>query len=207
MRASEKGRLVIAQPHELLCDALETLLVAAGLEVVARCTRPCELDHCVGMAGADVALLDAEMAAGGDVEDVVGAVRRGLPDGKIVLLAPGLDPALARSSLQLEVDGVVLKRAAGDDVVAALRRVVAGDAVFPCGWLAAAHRAEAQALSARQLEVLELIAAGLPNETIAERLFISKNTVKFHVAAIYQRLGVRNRVQASHALAELRGAG
>ena len=59
--------------------------------------------------------------------------------------------------------------------------------MFPAGWLAAAHRAAdpCDGLSGRQLEVLELLGQGLPNATIAKRLFISKNTVKFHVAAIY----------------------
>jgi DNA-binding NarL/FixJ family response regulator len=79
--------------------------------------------------------------------------------------------------------------------------------VFPAGWLAAAASRSAEApLSARQLEVLELLAAGLPNAVIARRLFISPNTVKFHVAAIYQRLGVSNRVQAAQALERLRAS-
>ena len=91
--------------------------------------------------------------------------------------------------------------------MAALARIAAGDAVFPAGWLSAARRAgdaPEAALSPRQLEVLELLAEGLPNDVIAKRLFISRNTVKFHVAAIYQRLGVSNRVQAAHALDSLR---
>jgi len=204
MRSSDEVRLVIAQPHELMCGALENLLSSAGLQVVAHCTKAADIGDCVRAAAPDVALVDAEMA---DVADLVAAVRSGLPDARLVLLAPGLDPALAQASLDLEVDGVVLKCASAGDVVATLRRVVAGDTVFPSGWLAAAHRARAPSLSARQLEVLELIAEGLPNETIAERLYISKNTVKFHVAAVYQRLGVRNRVQAAHALSEMRAAG
>ena len=79
--------------------------------------------------------------------------------------------------------------------------------MFPAGWLAAARRSDGsvrRALSERQVEVLELSGRGLPNATIAKRLFISQNTVKFHVAAIYQRLGVSNRVEAAQALAALR---
>jgi DNA-binding NarL/FixJ family response regulator len=94
-------------------------------------------------------------------------------------------------------------------VVAGLERIAAGDAVFPAGWLTAAHDARGsglETLSSRQLEVLHLLAQGLPNELIAERLFISRNTVKFHVAAIYQRLGVTNRVQAAQALGTSRAA-
>ena len=67
-------------------------------------------------------------------------------------------------------------------------------------------RTALETLSSRQLEVLHLLAQGLPNELIAERLFISRNTVKFHVAAIYQRLGVTNRVQAAQALGTSRAA-
>jgi two-component system, NarL family, response regulator DevR len=203
------ARLLIAQPYELLLEALEHLLGAEGLHVVARCTRTSDLGRCVAAYEPDVVLVDVEMAAEGDVDGLVGVVRSGLNGGRIVLLVPGVDPVLARDSLRLEVDGVVLKCASSCDVVASLRRVLAGDAVFPASWLAAAHRADCpkSCLSVRQIEVLELIAEGLPNETIAERLFISRNTVKFHVAAIYQRLGVSNRVQAAQALSHLRTAG
>ncbi|HWM11237.1 MAG TPA: response regulator transcription factor [Solirubrobacteraceae bacterium] len=156
----------------------------------------------------DIALVDPELAEDGDLPALVATVRRGLGTGRLVLLACRVDPVLARDSLALEVDGVLLKCGCSFDVVAGLRRILAGDAVFPAGWLAAAHRADnghTGTLSERQREVLELLAEGLPNDVIAERLFISKNTVKFHVAAIYDRLGVHNRVQAAHALTVLVG--
>jgi DNA-binding NarL/FixJ family response regulator len=197
---------VLAQPHELICDALEQLLAAAGLHVVACCDRAADLERCLRAHAPDVALIDADMAADGDVAGLIRAAWRGLGDGRLVLLARDVDPALARATLELEVDGVVLKSARSADVIAALRQVAAGDAVFPARWLAAARRVDSSPLdqlSPRQVEVLELIAQGLPNELIAQRLFISRNTVKFHVAAIYQRLGVCNRVQAAHALEQL----
>jgi DNA-binding NarL/FixJ family response regulator len=199
---------VLAQPYELICDALEQLLAAAGLDVVSCCDRPADLDRCLRAYTPDVALVDADMAGGGDVADLIRAARRELGDGRLVMLVPGIDPALARATLALEVDGVVLKCARSADVIAAIRRVAAGDTVFPAGWLAAGRRLESSPLdelSPRQIEVLELIAQGLPNELVAERLFISRNTVKFHVAAIYQRLGISNRVQAAHALETLLG--
>jgi DNA-binding NarL/FixJ family response regulator len=199
-----RPRLVLAQPHELMLEALESLLETSGITVVARCTCGDELERCVRMHAPDVVLVDAELVPARQLADVIRGVWRARAGGRLVLLAPGLDPALARETLALEVDGVLLKSASGDDVSAGLRRIAAGDAVYPAGWLASARRAPDAgcdtALSDRQLEVLELLAEGLPNETIAERLFISKNTVKFHVAAIYQRLGVRNRVEAARAL-------
>jgi DNA-binding NarL/FixJ family response regulator len=126
-----------------------------------------------------------------------------------VLLVAEIEPSVARAALELEVDGVLLKGACADSVVAGLERIAAGDAVFPCGWLAAAHHAEEPwcGLSERQREVLALMRQGLSNAAIGERLFISKNTVKFHVAAIYQRLGVSSRVQAMQAFAEHHATG
>ena len=204
--AGRAARAVLTGPHELVLEALEHLLEQAGLDVVCRCARPADLYRCLTSYAPDVALVDAELAEDGELPALVERVRRGLGTGRLVLLASHVDPALARDSLALEVDGVILKCASSSDVVAGLSRILAGDTVFPAGWLAAAHRAvdgETSTLSERQREVLELLALGLPNEVIAERLFISKNTVKFHVAAIYARLGVHNRVQAAHALAGL----
>jgi DNA-binding NarL/FixJ family response regulator len=207
--APEPGgtRIVLAQPHALMLEALEHLLEQAGLDVVGRCMRAAELDRCLASYAPEIALVDAEFADEGELPELIRNARRGLGTARLVLLAPRVDPVLARDSLAAAVDGVLLKSASSSDVVAALFRILAGDAVFPAGWLAAANRADDRfpgTLSERQLEVLELMAEGLPNETIAERLFISKNTVKFHVAAIYARLGVNNRVQAAQALAELR---
>jgi DNA-binding NarL/FixJ family response regulator len=199
-----RTRLVLAQPHELLLDALRGLLEAAGLRVVATCTCAAELERCLRLHAPDAALVDAELAPGGDVGELLRTARMGMPTGALVLLAPAVGAALARQTFAADVDGVLLKSAAAEDVVATLGRIVAGDAVFPAGWLSAARAPARDALSDRQREVLELLAQGLPNESIAERLFISKNTVKFHVAAIYERLGVRNRVQAAQALAAMR---
>jgi DNA-binding NarL/FixJ family response regulator len=108
-----------------------------------------------------------------------------------------------------EIEGLVLESASISEFVAAVRQVAAGQAVFPEGFLGAVRRAGAVdrtwPLSGRQREVLDLLAEGLPNERIAQRLFISTNTVRFHIREIYHRLGVHNRVQAARVLDEQRG--
>jgi two-component system, NarL family, response regulator DesR len=195
--ATTKPRLVLAQPHELFLKALADLLEEAGFDVVARCTCGDELLRCLRMHSPGIALIDTELAGSGGVTALVRDAWEAMPGGRVVLLAPALEPSLARETLASEVDGVLLKSADAQHVVAGLARIVAGDAVFPAGWLAAARVPAHDPLSERQREVLELIAQGLGNESIAQRLFISKNTVKFHVAAIYERLGVSNRVQAA----------
>jgi DNA-binding NarL/FixJ family response regulator len=203
-------RLALGVTEELVLEALEHLFSGAGLEVVGRCTSAAEVPRCVRARTPDIALIETALAGPVGMGELVRAVTAGSENTRIVFLAPAVDCALARATIELAVDGVVLKGAAADDVVATLRRIGAGDAVFPAGWLAAARRAGASlddALSPRQLEVLELLGKGLPNDVIANRLFISRNTVKFHIAVIYQRLGVHNRVEAVQALWSLRAAG
>jgi DNA-binding NarL/FixJ family response regulator len=204
--AKRRIRLVVGHPFALVLDALERLLELSGLEVVGRCDSAAELERCLQRHEPDVALVDTLLADDGDLASLI----RGRRGGRLVLLVPEVTPALARDAVALEIDGVLLKTAPSKSVIAGLERIAAGDAVFPAGWLSAARSARSsgvETLSSRQLEVLHLLAQGLPNELIAERLFISRNTVKFHVAAIYQRLGVSNRVQAAQALGTLRAAG
>jgi DNA-binding NarL/FixJ family response regulator len=203
-----RTRVIICHPYALVLEALKGLLEDRGLDVVACCDSAADLERCLQRHRPELALVDTLLAPGGDIASLVRAARRGFDSGRLVLLVPAITPMLARDALALEIDGVLLKSARSDSVVAGLERLAAGDAVFPAGWLAAAHRAvePCAGLSERQREVLELLGQGLSNATIAERLFISTNTVKFHVAAIYQRLGVSNRVEAVRALSGLRAA-
>jgi DNA-binding NarL/FixJ family response regulator len=198
--------LVVAGPHKLLLDALSRLLEVSGLLVLGRCTGSRELERCLRAHAPDLALIDTDLAEPTGLADLVQAARSAMPDSRLVLLAPALDRSMARASLGLEIDGLLLKTSSTENVVAALSRVLAGDAVFPAGLLSAARRRPEAELTARQREVLELLAQGLSNQAIADRLYISRNTVKFHVAAIYLQLGVTNRVQAAHALGELERA-
>jgi DNA-binding NarL/FixJ family response regulator len=90
--------------------------------------------------------------------------------------------------------------AAGNEAIAVLRHVLAGQVVYPSAMLSRlAGGSEPELLSERQREVLEQNALGRSNDEIAQSLFISRNTVKFHLREIYARLGVRNRVEASRA--------
>jgi two-component system, NarL family, response regulator DesR len=91
------------------------------------------------------------------------------------------------------------------DAVQVLQHVAQGRTSFPPTLLERlSERPETHGLSMRQLEVLEELAKGRSNDEIARRLFISTNTVKFHLRAIYERLGVHNRVEAAQLLARQR---
>lgn len=163
-----------------------------------------ELDSVLraGRQGLQAVIVDADEQMVGLA--AVAEIRCGYPELKILLLCEAATPAVVRCAIEQRADGVVLKSETVEDMVLALRHVLAGRSVMPVGWQAASLEPEsgaisAAALSAREREVLDLVTAGMSNEEVAKRLVISSNTVKFHLRMIYSRLGVHNRVEATRA--------
>jgi two-component system, NarL family, response regulator LiaR len=198
-------RVVVAHQHELLAEALGRLLDDLGVLVVgSACDSTALLEH-LPETEADVVLLDSGFDPVAGPLVVLGHIRAAAPDLRIVVLAEALDEMLSIAAREGDLDGVVLAGTAGVELVAAIAQVVAGHAVFPAGWLRQVQEAAATnplvQLSPRQREVLHLLSLGMDNDQIAERLYISRNTVKFHVRTIYGRLGVHNRVEAARVLA------
>lgn len=207
-RHAGAARVVVAHRHELVAEALGRLLEHLGLEVAGAAG---DLDALVGHlpeGSADVLVLDAGFDATAGPIVALQRIRELAPETRVVVLAESLDGMLGVLVREGDLDGVVLASDAGADLVAAIAQVVAGHSVFPAGWMRSARRVAAGSplsqLSPRQREVLALLALGMDNDAIATRLYISRNTVKFHVRTIYERLGVHNRVEAARVLA---GAG
>jgi DNA-binding NarL/FixJ family response regulator len=196
----------VGERPALLLTALADLLATVGLEVRCRATSPKALARTLRRDVPDVVLVDTSLGNGDAPLAFVTELREASPDTAVVVLVDELTPSVAHAALEREVSGVVLGSDSAADIAGSLVQVAAGHSVFPAGWLAAVRRAEGESLyavlSVRQLEVLELLAAGLDNARIAQRLHISRNTVKFHVRVIYERLGVTNRVQAARALGQ-----
>jgi DNA-binding NarL/FixJ family response regulator len=202
-------RVVVAHRHELLAEALGRLIADLGVLVVGSACDPAALLGHLPHAKADVLLLDAGFDPATGPLVALDRIRGATPDDlRIVVLADSLDEVLSVAVRQGELDGVVLSTSTGVELVAAIAQVVAGHAVFPAGCL---RRMQASAssnpllqLSPRQRGVLQLLSLGMDNDAIAAQLFISRNTVKFHVRTIYERLGVHNRVEAARVLAGAR---
>jgi len=206
----EGVRVVVAHQHELLAEALGRLLDDLGLVVVgSACDPPALFDH-LPRAAADVLILDAGFDPATGPLVALDRIRAVAPGLRVVVLAEALDEMLCVAAREGDLDGVVLTEAAGVELVAAIAQVVAGHSVFPAGWLRQVQRVAATsplvALSPRQREVLQLLSLGMDNDQIAAQLYISRNTVKFHVRTIYERLGVHNRVEAARVLAGARVA-
>ncbi|TDQ53021.1 response regulator [Actinorugispora endophytica] len=209
--ASSGVRIVLADDEPLLRAGIRAILSAdPSFEVVAEAADGHGLVAAAREHRPDVALVDIQMP-GLDGLSAIGGVRRASPGTAVVILTTfGRDEYISRA-LTEGVDGFVLKASDPRDLLAGVRavadggaylsprvaeRVVAaytGDRARP----RAAARERVAALSPRERDVLALVGAGLTNSEIARRLFLSEDTVKTHLRAVFTRLDVRNRVQAA----------
>ena len=149
----------------------------------------------------DVVLMDLLMPELGGVEATRLIIGR-WPQVRVIAVTSFLEEQKVRAALDAGASGYILKDAPPDEVIAAVRAVAAGGA--PLDPRAARVLLDRQrtarpsrSLSAREREVLGLLAQGLPNKQIARRLGISDRTVKAHLTNVFQQLGVTDRTQAA----------
>jgi DNA-binding NarL/FixJ family response regulator len=197
----------LAAPGMLIAEALGRVVRDAGLHVVGCYATLATLLEKMDRCRPEVVIADADLRQGRDGADAfLGQQRAAGPSSKLVVLTGEVDGPLARAVVAHGVRAVILKSTSAADALAVLRQVVHDRTSFPAAVLAQlGERSESETLSRRQLEVLEQLALGRSNEEIANRLFISVNTVKFHLHEIYERLGVHNRVEAAAVFAQRPG--
>lgn len=202
--AAPEIRVVVADERRLLAEALAALLgTMAGFVVAGVVTHERDLGS-IGPGPPDVLLVAVDTASNTGF-GLVRAIRARMPDVETVIVADALVPELVRFVLEQRLGGLLLSDMSAPGVATCLDEIVHGRAVMPVGWqgmLAADRDCPLEALSGRQLEVLKLLADGCSYEEIGTRLFITLNTVKFHVRSIFVRLGVGNRMAAARIFAQ-----
>jgi DNA-binding NarL/FixJ family response regulator len=195
---------IVGGAGTLAAEALRWMLTEGGNRVVGTYPSTCEFVSATraGEVDPQVAIVDADDQAG--TAAVVGKIRGAHPAVKIVLLCEATSRAVVHCAIDEHVEGLVVKSDTAEQLRLAVRHVVEGRSVMPVGWHAAllepAPDVRLAALTVREREVLDLVALGLSNREIADRLVISHDTVKFHLRTIYSRLGVHNRLQATRAV-------
>ncbi len=209
--SGEQITIVLADDHQVVRAGLRLLLQAEdGFEVVAEAGDVATTERRVAAYHPRVLVLDLNMPGGsslpGNVQDMsaVGSLpaiprlRETAPGTQIVVLTMQNDPAFAREALRAGAIGYVLKEAADSELVQAVRLAAEGRTYLNPelgARLAAAPQAVGPPddLSARELEVLRLIALGYTNGEIATRLYLSVRTVESHRAHIQQKTGRTTR--------------
>jgi two-component system NarL family response regulator len=147
----------------------------------------------------DVTLLDMRMPGLSGI-DVASAIHASHPDAKTVMLTSYGGVGDVRRSLAAGMKGYLTKDVRRDELLKAIRTVAQGGMYLPQALSAALEAQDGELqLSTREIQVLELIVAGLPNKSIAHTLNIAEATAKHHVRHILHKLGAQDRTQAATA--------
>lgn len=195
MSMEKRLRLIIADDHALFRQGLkELLLLQPDVEVVGEVEHFSELASMLTTTPCDVLLLDLQMErwVGGSIERLSRVTR-------IVVLTASERKEDALAALRMGAHAFVQKRYAVETLMEAIRSAAQGQVWIPPALhaeLAAQLRAPAASqLSNRETEIIRCVAAGLRNAEVAQQLSIGESTVKTHLNNIFQKLGIRDRVE------------
>ena len=202
MRELDEKSAVLLDRHPLWLDAMETLVEGLGIEVVGRARHG---DHAVALVEQhrpDV------LVAGIDVSnaDELACVRRAAqahPGLRSVVVAESGDMHAIGSAFGAGATAYCIKTAEQEDLASAIRQMfdrsiyLAGEKIPTSRADEADAETAARELTRRELEILRLVAEGHSNSQLAKMLWVTEQTVKFHLSNIYRKLDVANRTEAS----------
>lgn len=205
---------VIADDHPLFRGALKEALT--GIGDVAAIHEAGDFESAKALVVAndeiDMVLLDLSMPGASGLSGLISL--RGIhPSVPLVVVSAHDDPVTIRRALDLGASGFISKSASMEEIRSAVRAVLAGDIAAPAGIELGVERdpeisdliKRLQALTPQQTRVLGMLAEGLLNKQIAYELGVSEATIKAHVSAILQKLGVDSRTQAVIQLSKIGG--
>ena len=215
---ARKPRVFLVDDHGMFRSGVRSEL-AGEVDIVGEAADVAPAIEQIGDTAPDVVLLDVHLPGGGG-QDVVAAVKSGHPDVKFLALSASDAPEDVIAVIRAGARGYVTKTISGVELVDAIRRVAAGDAVFSprlAGFVLDAFAAapapnmdrptfdpELDQLTTREREVLRLIARGYTYREVARELFISVKTVESHVSSVLRKLQLSTRHQLTRWAAERR---
>ncbi|MGD9892061.1 MAG: response regulator [Dehalococcoidia bacterium] len=205
MQDGHKGRIrvLLADDHQLLRQAMQVMLEMQGpIEVVAEARDGHEAIGLTDQFKPDVVLMDLAMPGLNGVEATSQIVRRN-PRTKVLIVTGYVDDRRVPAALRAGAHGYVVKRSNINELLVAIQTVSLGNPYFgqslahgrtPVEYLLQTREeGPADTLSSREREVLQFVAAGYPNQEIADRLVVSVRTVEAHKAHIMAKLKAQNR--------------
>lgn len=207
-----KIRVMIADDHPIVRDGLKKLLsLEDDIEVVAVASDGREVLDQVAEHQPDIILLDLRMPNLDGITTLQTLQEKGCP-AKVIILTASEDKNEFVQAMKLGARGIVLKQTASELIVKSIRKVQSGEIWLDSQTTAAVMRQfaspaaepapvqggrvrERSPLSAREREIVALVAQGYKNKEMAEKMFISEQTVKNHLHNIFDKLGVSDRLE------------
>jgi DNA-binding NarL/FixJ family response regulator len=197
---SDPIRILVAEDHLVARVGVSTIVnMQPDMTVVAEAANGVQAVELFRQTRPDIALLDLRMPGMTGVEAAT-AIRKEFPKARMIALTTYGGDEDIRRALAAGVQAYLTKDVLHDELLKAIRAVHSGQTYLPAGVAAAlAAQMPRPDLSAREVQVLELIVRGLANKQIAYTLNIAEHTVKNHVKNILSKLGVHDRTQAATA--------
>jgi two-component system, NarL family, response regulator DevR len=202
----ERRTVFILDDHEMVREGLKVMLEASGrVRVIGESDSAEEAARRIPALKPDVAVLDARLPDGSGIE-VCRTIRSVDPDLKALILTSYDDDDALFSAIMAGAAGYVLKDVKGHDFVEAIERVAAGQSLIAPALMARVLARvrngpqvapELAGLTEQELRLLGLIAEGLTNREISERMFLAEKTVKNYVSRLLTKLGLQRRTQAA----------
>jgi two-component system NarL family response regulator len=191
-------RILIADDHELFREGLRVVLdLRPDFEVVSEAANVAETVAAHARCQPDLTLLDLQMPDGTGI-DALKIIRKAQPDARVLMLTTYDGDEDIHRAMAAGASGYLLKSIPSIQLEAAVRAVIEGRQYLPPAVAERlAERAAFQVLTARELEILALIARGLSNKDVARVLVANEFTVKAHVRNILAKLGVETRTEAA----------
>lgn len=197
--------LVLADDHPIILEGLEQLFRRhKDFQVLATCNTGDDAIQAVREHRPDVIVLDVKMP-GGDGLSVLKRIHEEKLPTRVILLTASMQEDEVLQAMEAGVWGLVLKESAAVSLVDSVRKVTRGERALDQGLIVRALdraverqsglRQTAGLLSRREAEIVKMVAAGMRNKEIANKLFIGEGTVKTHLHAIFRKLGVHGRVE------------
>jgi DNA-binding NarL/FixJ family response regulator len=198
-------RVLVADDHSLFRDGIVSLLEAAGHEVIGQVGDGRAAVKAALELKPDLVLLDITMPVM-DGPQALRKIKAELPETRVVMLTVSDEDDLLLDSVSAGASGYMLKSLTSEEFLGLLKGLERGEAALTGKMTARLIKGVADrppqreqpidSLSAREVELLELVAVGLSNKAIADKLSISENTVKYHMKNILQKLAAKNRTEA-----------
>jgi len=207
-------RVYLLEDHEVVRHGLRDLLEREGdIQVVGESGSAVDAEHRIPALRPDVAVLDARLPDGSGI-DVCREIRSVDPTIQALILTSYEDDEALFAAIMAGAAGYVLKQIKGTDLVDAVRRVAAGQSLLdPAVTQRVLERIrrgpqqpdELRSLTEQERRILALVAEGLTNREIAQRMFLSEKTIKNYVSSLLAKLGLERRTQAAVLAAKLLG--
>ncbi len=192
-------RVVIADDHRLMLDGIRRALEAdGGFEIVGETQNGTQVLQIVSSTKPDLVLLDVRMPLM-DGLACLDEIHKRFPKIKVVMLSASTSQELVDAALRRGASAYISKSVDPTDLPSTLRQAIEGNVFSAATLVEGAEQTGARAagLTERETAILKALARGLSNAEIAKEMWVTQQTVKFHLTNVYRKLGAKNRTEAT----------